>query len=38
MVGGGDQIYNDGFWKAKPFVEWLDRASDKVKAYSWVKD
>lgn len=30
MVGGGDQIYNDGFWKTAPFQAWLDIPVNKV--------
>lgn len=30
MVGGGDQIYNDGFWKMKIFQNWLDTPGNKV--------
>ena len=31
MVGGGDQIYNDGFWKTKPFQSWLNTSGNKVR-------
>jgi hypothetical protein len=33
MVGGGDQIYNDGFWKTKPFQNWLDINGNKASSY-----
>lgn len=31
VVGGGDQVYNDGFWKTKPFQDWLAISGDKVR-------
>lgn len=33
MVGGGDQIYNDGFWKTKPFQAWLNTPGNKVTSH-----
>lgn len=37
VVGGGDQIYNDGFWKTKPFKDWLDVPNDKVRLLPYSK-
>ena len=31
VVGGGDQVYNDGFWKMKTFQDWLSISGDKVR-------
>ena len=31
IVGGGDQIYNDGFWKTKPLESWLNIHGVKVR-------